>query len=95
MDKEVRSHIRAYCVKEKLQKKFFQTNIKAYAFDSKPINKKDSIVVLVYSTVAEVGKIGEVLKDFTNKNGTEFRGITVDILADGDEQLEKYKNGDW
>ncbi len=91
---KIPSHIRAYCAKEDLQKKLFNTNIKVYAFDSKPINKEDSIVVLVYKTSSELEIIKKRLAGFIDTNGTEFRGIMVDVLADGDERLEQYKNGD-
>lgn len=93
MDKVSASHIRAYCVKEDLQKLFFQTNIKVYSFDSKFVNEKDSIVIIAFETQSEAGVIAEGLKIYIQKHGDGFRDIEIDVMTVGNLRLQEYLDG--
>ena len=90
MDQQSASHIRAYCVKEDLQKKLFQTNIKVYCFDSKPVNKKDSVVVIVIKDQSDAEKVAGVLESYIQKHGDGFRDIEVDVMTEGNARLQGY-----
>ena len=87
---EIKSHIRAFCVKQDLQKLFFSTNIKVYAFDSRPINKKDSIVVIAIKDQNEAAIAAAALLKYTEKNGENFRNIEVCALMRKMGTLVKY-----
>jgi len=93
MEKQSSQRIRAYVVREELQKAFFLSQIHVNCYDS---NKgEDSVVTVAWHTKAELEYIKNVLDKIVKEKGDEFRGILVDVLAEDNPKIDKYKSGDF
>lgn len=93
MEKISSQRIRAYVIKEELSIAFFQTAIHVNCYDSN--NGSDSVVTVIYHTPLESRIARNVLESIVKEKGDEFRGILVDVLAEDNPKVEKYKSGDF